>query len=202
VSAVYLLLAFGLYHPVRIDVHPCIAGCGALESKPKAFTAVHAETSRLLSTVAMKMDEHSGTVVGIDATGTSAVDLFRAVQVLSDEDLDGLTALLVLLSFGQRSIEELDDGESLFNRVAADLNIMLRDWWTPGAEFFALMRKDQLEAVAIESGASLRMGKLKDYSKKDLVSALARQFERTADPWPSAHSSTQKLFLPSVEKCE
>src|SRR3984893_4963763 len=32
VSAVYLLLAFGLYHPVRIDVHRCLAGCGVLDS--------------------------------------------------------------------------------------------------------------------------------------------------------------------------
>ena len=107
---------------------------------------------------------------------------------------------LVLLSFGQRSIEELDGGESHFNKVATDLNLMLRDWWTPGAEFFALMRKDQLEAVAIESRVSLRMGRLKDYSKKDLVSAMARQFERTADPAATLdeHDRKGRAWIPGV----
>ena len=66
VSAICLLFAFGTYHPVRIDVHQCIAGCGALEPKPKALTAVLAEASRLLGAVGMKIDERSGTVMGID----------------------------------------------------------------------------------------------------------------------------------------
>ena len=94
----------------------------------------------------------------------------------------------------------LDGGDSLFNKVAADLDLMLRDWWTPDAEFFGLMRKDQLEAVAIESGASLRMGKLKDYSKKDLVSAMARQFERTADPAATLdeHDRKGRTWIPGV----
>jgi ParB family transcriptional regulator, chromosome partitioning protein len=58
----------------------------------------------------------------------------------------------------------------------------MRAWWTPDAEFLALPRKSQLEAVAIESGASLRMAKLKSYGKKKLIHTLAPYFARTADP--------------------
>ena len=124
----------------------------------------------------------------------------KAVQAFSNEDLERLTALLVLLSFGQCGVEKLDTEESLFNRVAADLGLALRDWWTPDEEFLALMRKDQLEAVAIESGASLRMGKLKDCSKKDLVSTLARYFERTADPTATLdeHDQRGRAWLPGA----
>lgn len=199
-AAVYLLLAFGPNHPVRINAHPCIAGCGALEKKPKAFTLVHAEASRLLGSVGMSVDDDGEIPTRTGSNGNSALELYEAVQALSNEDLDRLTILLILLSFGQRGVEELDTEESLFNRVAAELCLILRDWWTPDAEFLALMRKEQLEAVAIESGASLRMGKLKDYSKKDLVDALAWYFEVTADPAATLEEHDQKgrTWLPGV----
>ena len=54
----------------------------------------------------------------------------------------------------------LDTEEGFFNLVANDLKTGMRDWWVPDAEFLSLMRKDQLEAVAVESGA----GKLKGSS--------------------------------------
>ncbi len=63
-----------------------------------------------------------------------------------------LSTVLVLLSFGQSSVDALDTGDSRFNGVAGDLPLAMRDWWMPDAEFFALLWKDQLEAVAIESG--------------------------------------------------
>jgi len=85
------------------------------------------------------------------------------------------------VSFGQPSIDALETGDTLFNRVAADLQLAMRDWWTPDPEFLSLLRKDQLESVAIESGASLRMGKLKSYGKKELVDTLMQYFVRTAD---------------------
>lgn len=118
--------------------------------------------------------------------------LYQAVQGLSDDDLGRLSTLLVLLSFGQFSIDSLDTAESLFNRVAADLELGMRDWWTPDAEFLALLRKDQLEAVAIESGASLRMGKVKSYGKKEMVDALAQYLARTANPTTTLDERDQK----------
>ena len=41
-------------------------------------------------------------------------------------------------------------------------------------------RKDQLEAIAKETGAVTRLGALKDYNKTRLAAALARHFERCA----------------------
>jgi ParB family chromosome partitioning protein len=180
VTAVCLLQAYGAGQFVRISIHPSIAGCAALERKPKAFTKVRAEASRLLACVRTRVDE-DGQLTTAGDNGDAALRSYEAVQTLSDEDLDRLCVLLVLLAFGQQGFEELDTGDTLFNRVAADLGLALREWWTPDAEFFALMRKEQLDAVAVESGASLRLGKIKALSKKDLVDGLARQFERTAN---------------------
>jgi ParB family chromosome partitioning protein len=128
------------------------------------------------------------------------LELYEALQTFSNEDLERITELLVLLSFGQRGLENLDTEESMFNRVAVDVGLALREWWTPDEEFLALMRKDQLEAVAIESGASLHMGKFKDYSKKELVSALARYFGRTADPTAmlDEHDQRGRAWLPGA----
>jgi ParB family chromosome partitioning protein len=198
-AAVYLLLAFGPGHPVRIAMHQCITSCGASEKKSKAFTTVRAEASELLGRV-MRLVDDFGSPAWAGSSEDTPLELYKAVQALSNEDLDRLTALLIVLSFGQCGVEELDTEESLFNTVAADLGVALRDWWTPDAEFFNLMRKDQLEALAIESGASMRMSKLKDYSKKDLVNALAKYFERTADPAAELDEHDQKgrTWLPGT----
>ena len=176
---------------LRIDMHPCLTAWETSESKPKALMAVEAELSRLLRTFGLEVDTR-GRIASQDGFADTALALYRSVQDIPDDELDRLSMVLVLLSFGQSSIDALDTGESLFNRVAADLGLAMREWWTPDAAFLALLRKDQLEAVAVESGASLRMGKLKGYGKKELVNALAQYFARTADPAATLDEHDQK----------
>jgi ParB family chromosome partitioning protein len=200
VAATCLLLAFGSSSAVRIEVHPCLTAFATSEKKPQAFALIHAEASRFLNRVGMSLDDVERLPTWTGANGNSPLELYEALQTFSNEDLERITELVVLLSFGQYGIEKLDTEKSMFNRVAADVGLALRDWWTPDEEFLALMRKDQLEAVAIESGASLHMGKFKDYSKKELVSALARYFERTADPTATLdeHDQRGRVWLPGA----
>jgi ParB family chromosome partitioning protein len=156
VVATYLLLALGSSSAVRIEVHPCLASFATSEKKPQAFTLVHAEASSFFNRGGLSLDhsEHLPTWTG--ANGNSPLDLYEALQVFSNEDLERTIELVVLLSFGQCGIEKLDAEVSMFNRVAADVGLAPRDWWTPDEEFLALMRKDQLESVAIESRAVQR----------------------------------------------
>ena len=84
-------------------------------------------------------------------TRKDAVTLYEAVKELSDDDLDRLHGLLTVLTFGQGYMDELDTGDSLFNRVAADLEIDMRDYWRPDEAFLTRRRKDQLEDIAKES---------------------------------------------------
>lgn len=181
VAAVSLLLGLLPSKRLRIDVHPCVTAWDTSGNKPTAFASASTELSRLARVLRIEFDARARASMK-DESIEMPLALYQAVQGLSDDDLDRLSTTLVLLSFGQTSVDALDTAESLFNRVAADLKLAMRDWWTPDAEFLALLRKYQLEAVAIESGASLRMAKLKSYGKKELVDALAQYFTRTADP--------------------
>ena len=77
----------------------------------------------------------------------------------------------------------------------------LTDTVTPDAAFLSHLRREQLEAVALESGATHRLGKLKDLAKKDdLVQALARHFARTIDASAEADESDRKgrAWLPGL----
>jgi ParB family transcriptional regulator, chromosome partitioning protein len=191
VAAVSLLLGLVPSKRLRIDVHPCLTAWETSEKKPKAFNCVSAELSRFSSALGIQF--HAGARV-LSSNGSDAAPsaLYQAVQGLSDTDLDRVSTLLVLLSFGQSSIDALDTEESLFNRVATDLGLSMRDWWTPDGEFLALLRKDQLESVALNCAASLRMGKLKSYCKKELVDVLAKYFARTADSAAALDEHDQK----------
>jgi ParB family chromosome partitioning protein len=200
VTAARLLLALGSSSAVRIEVHPCLTSFAAAEKKPRAFALVHAEASSFFNRVGLSIDHSERLPTWTGTNGNSPLTLYEALQVFSNEDLERIIELVVLLSFGQCGLEKLDAEVSMFNRVASDVGLALRDWWTPDEEFLALMRKDQLEAIAIESGASLHMGKFKDYSKKELVSALARYFERTADPTAilDEHDQHGRAWLPGA----
>ena len=199
ITAVCLLL--GLLPSLRlsIDVHPCFKAWDESEHKPKALEAVSAELSRLSRLLGIQFDARRRPSLP-DTSVDMPTALYAAVQGLSVEDLDRVNTVLVMLSFGQSSVDALDTRESLFNRVACDLGLTDRAWWMPDAEFLALLRKDQLEAVAIESGASLRMGKLKSYGKKELAETLAQYFARTADPAAklNEHDEKGRSWLPGV----
>ena len=103
------------------------------------------------------------------------------MQAFSDAELDQLHLFLTALTFGQGNMDALDTGDSLFNRVATDLDVAMRDSWVPDEAFLTRRRKDQLEAIAKESGAIARLGRMKDYSKTQLAAALARHFQRCAE---------------------
>jgi ParB family chromosome partitioning protein len=191
VAAVSLLLGLLPSKRLRIDVHPCVTAWDDSEKKPKAFALVSIHLMELSSALGVRFDARAR-VLSSNGSNDTPSALYRAIQGLSDDDLDRLTTLLVLLSFGQCSIDSLDTEESLFNRVATDLGLAMRDWWTPDAEFLALLRKEQLEATAVESGASLRMAKLKSYGKKELADALGQYFARTADREATMDEHDQK----------
>jgi len=199
VAAVCLLLGLVPSKRLRIEVHPCFTAWDTSDKKPKALEIVSAELSRLAGLLGIKFDARMR-VPSSNGSDDTAPAVYQAVQGLSDDDLDRLNTLLVLMSFGQASIDTLEIGDTLFNRVAADLDLVMRDWWTPDPEFLSLLRKDQLESVAIESGASLRMGKLKSYGKKELVDTLMQYFVRTGDPGAvlDEHDEKGRAWLPAI----
>jgi ParB family chromosome partitioning protein len=139
-----------------------------------------------------------------DATGVRAlesdhiddVDAYAMVKALSDEDLDRLFVLLAVLPFGQLFCERLDSGESLFNAVARDLKVDMRNHWRPDGEFFNRRTRQQLVAIAGECGFADGVSAIHSWKKGELVNALLRHFElarSASEPTPSQRKALEWL---------
>ena len=92
---------------------------------------------------------------------------------MSDADLDVLLTLLTALRFGQDDCDRLDSGETLFNHVALDLGIQMREHWAPDREFLSRRTLSQLSEITDEIGSGIRATK-----KGDLVDALSGYFAK------------------------
>ena len=51
--------------------------------------------------------------------------------------------LLVVLSFGQSNVDALDTQESLFNLVALDMKVGMREWWVSFSSIRAAHRQNE-----------------------------------------------------------
>jgi ParB family transcriptional regulator, chromosome partitioning protein len=133
--------------------------------------------------------------------------LYEAVRGLSDHDLAGLQMLLGALSLGQENCERLDTSDSLFNRVARDLSLDMRNHWQPDASFFSKRTRDQLVSVAIECGYAEGKGQVSSYKKTDLVNCLIRHFQSAkaaAEPTPAQQKARdwlpEAMLFPAVDR--
>jgi hypothetical protein len=126
-------------------------------------------------------------------------DMYEPVKKLSDHDLTGLQTLLTVLSFGQADGDRLDTQDSLFNGVARDLSIDMRNHWRPDSSFFAKRNREQLVGVARDSGYADGTGSVASYKKAELVSSLIRYFQtaQTTDA-PTAAQRKAQNWLPEA----
>jgi ParB family transcriptional regulator, chromosome partitioning protein len=115
---------------------------------------------------------------------TDELTLYEAVRGFSDQELSLLQILLTALSFGQEACDRLDSGDSLFNRVARDLSVDMKNHWRPDAAFFGKRNREQLVGIAKECGYADGNGSVGSYKKAELVSSLVRHFV-------NAHSTTE-----------
>lgn len=177
--AIVLLLAGTLFrHGVRLVRHPCLQAVLALSTPVRAYAEIEAAAASLADRLGLPKGE------GTDASGIDRllaryvvdVDVYQALGTLDDGELDRLLLILIVLSFGQDDLEALDGEASLFNRVAGDLAVAMRDWWMPDVEFLGMLRREQLQAIAESIGGSAQFPGLKTWKKTELVQALAREF--------------------------
>ena len=132
--------------------------------------------------------------------------LYEAVRGLSDHELDQLETLMVALVFGQIGCQRLDTEDSLFNRVARDLCINMRNHWRPDRGFFERRAREQLAAIAVDCGYAEGVGRVASYKKADLVNCLIRHFETAraaAEPTPAQQKAREWLpdamLFPAVD---
>jgi len=192
---------------VKLDAHPALAFFAEEADQPTSFTVIEEEAETFNACLNLEGAEAGfygsyfrGAWERLSRTSKDAVTLYEAVGELTDAELDQLHCLLTVLTFGQGCMDEVDTADSLFNRIATDLEVDMRDHWRPDEAFLSRRRKDQLEDIAKESGASKRMGRLADYSKKQLVAALVKHFETSKDAGDDApvHERKGRDWLPDA----
>lgn len=186
VAVINLLNAYDWTGRVKLDAHPALGYFAQADAQPTAYLAIEREAKDMVNT--LRLDEANayarpvrGAWEQLLANTKNPIYVYEVVQEFSDAELDQLHLFLTALTFGQGNMDALDTGDSLFNSVALDLGVAMRDGWVPDEAFLTRRRKDQLEAIARESGAVSRLGKLKDYTKSKLADALAQHFSRCAE---------------------
>lgn len=192
---------------VKLDAHPALAFFTEEADQPASLTVIEEEAETFNACLNLDGAEAGfygsyfrGAWERLSRTRKDAVTLYEAVGELTDAELDQLHCLLTVLTFGQGGMDEVDTADSLFNRIAADLDVDMRNHWRPDEAFLSRRRKDQLEDIAKENGAAKRMGRLADYSKKQLVAALVKHFEvcREAGDDAPEHEQKGRDWLPDA----
>ncbi len=134
------------------------------------------------------------------------VATYRSVRALPDADLERLTLLLTAQSFGQQNCERLDSGDTLFNAVATDLAVDMRNHWRIDAAFLGRRTRDQLTAIAKACGFSDGHSAVHAWKKTELVTALLRHFEQArsaTDPTPAQAKALawlpEAMLFPAID---
>lgn len=180
----------------------------AKEADPQsAYRALESKALFFVSLLGFALEEGDTAWDCLPPPFTDELTLYEAVRGFSDHDLAQLQTLLTVLSFGQEYCERLDASDSLFNRVARDLSVDMRNHWQPDASFFGKRNRQQLVPIAIECGYAEGRGQLSSYKKADLVNGLARHFQSAkaaAEPTPAQIKARdwlpEAMLFPAVDR--
>ena len=183
VAALMLLLGTRGGSGVKLVPHPCLSGLRAGKSPSPAYHELEAAAAALADRLSIRKSgngskAHSAIERLFSGDITEAV--VAAIGKMSDADLDCVIIVLPVLCFGQDGEAPDTEADSPFNRVAADLALNMRNWWTPETAFLSVLRREQLLTVAEQCGAAARFSSMKTWSKTELVQALARDFAAAA----------------------
>jgi ParB family chromosome partitioning protein len=191
---------FAVAQLAALRPHAALAGLVKSSSPQAPYTAV--DTQAALAARRLGLDPAGETGGGWQALAydaSSQLELYDAIKTLSDEDLDHLLLVLTVLSFGQVNCDGLDTGESLFNAVATDLQIDMRNHWRPDADFLNRRTRDQLIAIAQDCGYAESVGALGSWKKLELVNGLLRHFEQARqEAEPTQAQQKARAWLPEA----
>jgi ParB family chromosome partitioning protein len=182
VAALVLLLGFRTSIGARLTLHQCHTT--PIEERDQfAHKTIETLARELADRLGLDMrdqpDEHLGVARLVASCGASP--LYEALSRLSDEELDRLQIVLPILCFGEERLTEFGSNESLVNRIASDINIQMRFWWTPNEAFLSGLLRDQVVAIVEECGAAAHLNGFRGWTKKQLVHDLAGYFAERSD---------------------
>lgn len=168
---------------VSCDPHPALAWFVGQDEPSASYAAIERTAAEWCATLGVSGNDRYGYPCrgpweALLKPHKNPLAVYEAVKGLSDTELEQLHLFLSVLSFGQGVMDELDEGESLFNAVACDLDIDMADHWRPDEAFLSRRSTAQLGEIVRASGAEERIGNPKGWKKVELVAGLQRHFER------------------------
>ncbi len=187
---------------LRLNEHKCLEHFAETQSPPHSFQTIENLAKQFLFGLGESETDFDATAC-LQLLNRRVLDngaVYETLKALPDEMLDQLHLFLTTMTFGQCWIETFDtDENSLFNRVAKDLDIDMRTYWTPDTDFLNSRTTAQLKEIIIESGLTVYLGTGDGIKKHTLVDALLKQFERarTLDT-PNEEEAMIRNWLPPV----
>ena len=104
------------------------------------------------------------------------------------------------LEFGQLFTDQLDTYEgSIFNQVAHDLRVDMRNYWRPDEAFLKRRNKVQLQQIVTDAGCFQKFGNVAGYKKKELVTSMSKHFQQVLTlESPNADELKATFWIPEA----
>jgi ParB family transcriptional regulator, chromosome partitioning protein len=181
----------------RLRPHSSFDKLADLPNQQAAYGAIEEQANRIVEILELELDDDVTALDELiyDLPDTAA--LYEVLKTLSDEQLDEVLEFVTIIEFGQYNCETPDsDEDSLFNLVAKDIQVQMREHWTPDITFLNGRTQSQLVDIAKESGY---VGFVGGYKKAELVNCLLKHFEGSVQATaPNDREQKAKNWLPSI----
>jgi ParB family chromosome partitioning protein len=163
------------------------------------YDQIEAAAADMLALIGLNAEEGVPAWASLITHRKDEVATYEAVKALSDEQLDTLFTVITALTFGQGDATALDTRDSLFNRVAGDLEIDMRRHWKPDDAFLTRRSKPQLIGIAHASGATGYTVGIETYKKGELVKVIRSHFKNAYEAGePNDYQQKALAWLPEA----
>lgn len=191
---------------VELDLHTCIAALSKEEDPQGAYRVLETQARHFAAKLDLAPDTDETVWSVFPPMFPDEAAIYRSVRRFTDHELDQFQTLLAALAFGQDGCDRLDTGDSLFNVIARDLNVSMRNHWRPDRSFFEKRTHEQLVSIAKACGFAEGRSSLGSYKKSELVNGLSQFFrnaEAAAEPTPAQEKARawlpEAMLFPAVD---
>jgi ParB family transcriptional regulator, chromosome partitioning protein len=184
---------------MHLRPHEAVTALAKETEKQSAYAVLESQARLFAGWLGFEIETEESVWTQFPPRHVEDLTLYGAVRGLSDHELDQLDTLLSALVFGQIGCQRLDTQDSLFNRVARDLSVDMRNHWRPDRSFFERRSREQLVVIAVDCGYAEGAGRVASYKKADLVNCLIRHYESArATATPTQAQRKAREWLPDA----
>ena len=183
----------------RFKNHDCLSYFEQEETTSPALIIINEQAKALLAHFGHNAEDVTWRDLGY-LFNYDLENAYKAVKDLSDDVLESLLVTLDALEFGQLFTDQLDTYEdSIFNQVAQDLRVDMRNYWRPDEAFLKRRNKVQLQQIVTDAGCFQKFGNVAGYKKKELVTSMSKHFQHVLTlESPNADELKATFWIPEA----